>query len=652
MSDYALNDIQCQAVSTTKGALLIVAGAGSGKTRVLIWRIGYLLSSDILPANILAITFTNKAAREMQERLINVFGSAAKEVWVSTFHAMCARILRQHITYLGYKASFTILNAADQVAVIRECFRELNLRDTDIHPRKVQSAISNAKNGLITPIEYAEQASTDTLQMIANVYTLYQEQLQVSHSLDFDDLLMLTVELFIKEPALLAFYQNKFKYIHVDEYQDTNHAQYKLCRMLSAQHENICVVGDSDQSIYGWRGADITNILSFEQDYPKATIITLEQNYRSTQNILHGANEVIKVNPNRKPKNLWTDRIKGEKIKIYEAYDEWAEGNFIKAVIQHNCQTDQMKYRDHVVLYRTNSQSRFVEQVLLQAGFDYQMVGGIKFYERREIKDIIAYLRLIANLDDDRSFARIVNVPKRGIGVITLKKLKNIAKTKGISLMGVLAQLDDIPLPSPKKESLAAFYEMIQTLHQASQELTVTELTKEVLEVTEYRQKLMEEDMWEDRLENIEEFFVVISDFEADREDKSLLSFLTDLSLVADTDEETKQTDVADRVRLMTIHSAKGLEFPVVFVIGMEEGILPHYYTLENEEKVEEERRLAYVAITRAQSQLYLTYACTRMHSSGNQIKMKPSRFLKDIPSEVKEEARYPRSEREIKEYA
>lgn len=649
MSDYNLNDVQCQAVSTTKGALLIVAGAGSGKTRVLIWRIGYLITMELaLPSEILAITFTNKAAQEMKDRLINVFGTVGKEVWVSTFHALCARMLRQQITHLGYKTNFTILEPADQIAIIRECYRELNIRDTDIHPRQVQAAISHAKNKLLRPSAYMEQVNTDILHQIANVYQMYQQRLQIMNTLDFDDLLVLTVQLLTQQPELLAFYQERFQYIHVDEYQDTNYAQYKLCRLLSAQHENICVVGDSDQSIYGWRGADITNILSFEQDYTKATTITLEQNYRSTQNILQAANEVIKVNPNRKPKQLWTAGGKGEKIKIYQADDEWAESKFIQAVIQNHCQNDQMKYQDHAVLYRSKAQARFIEEELLQAKIPYQMVSGIAFYERKEVKDMVAYLRLIWNQDDDASFTRMINVPKRGIGMSTLKKLKQIANTEGISLMGVLAQREDIPLSSTKKETLSHFYDMIRTLQQASKELTVTELTKKILEVTEYREKIKQEDMWEERIETIEDFFVVMSDFEKYSEDSSLPSFLTDVALVTDIDKKTNQTEPIDRVRVMTIHSAKGLEFPIVFVMGMEEGILPHHYTLEKEEEIEEERRLAYVAITRAKRELYLTYAEKRKLPSGEKKETKPSRFLGDIPKEVKEVAQYPRPNKEI----
>lgn len=645
-----LNPEQRRAVETTEGPLLIVAGAGSGKTRVLTYRIAYLLAmKKALPWNILAITFTNKAAREMQERVFKLVGADGKDIWVATFHSMCVRILRKHISQLGFTTGFTIFDASDQVAVIRDCMKELNIDEHHFHPRAVRATISAAKNELLTPSQFAQKANMDFSKVVANVYTMYQQRLKINNALDFDDLIMFTVQLFIDAPEVLASYQRKCKYIHVDEYQDTNRAQYMLCRMLSDQHENICVVGDSDQSIYRWRGADITNILHFEEDYPRATIIMLEQNYRSTANILNAANEVIKQNAERRPKKLWTDLGDGEKIKIYQAKTEYDEGDFVISKIKHHYTTNRMRYGDHAILYRTNSQSRVIEEILHKASIPYQIIGGMRFYDRKEIKDLLAYLRLISNLDDDMSFARIVNAPRRGIGATTLAKLSEVAVTRETSMMNVLSNLEDVNISARTKEALSTFYTMIHTLHHMSNQLSVTKLTEEVIKQSEYKLKLQQENTLEAklRLENIEEFLSVTYNFEQQQQDKSLLSFLTDLALVADIDtmnddKNNKQLDSTDTVMLMTMHSAKGLEFPVVFIIGMEEGVLPHINALHSDEELEEERRLAYVAITRAKQQLYMTYAHTRTWF-GKTKELTPSRFLKDIPAAVRENIYSPR---------
>lgn len=635
-----LNPQQRQAVEATDGPLLIMAGAGSGKTRVLTHRIAYLIATRKAPPwGILAITFTNKAAREMQDRVAKLVGNEGRDIWVSTFHSMCVRILRRDIERIGFTSNFSILDSTDQLSVIRNCMKDLNLDTKKFEPKAIQSVISTAKNELVTPAQYEQKAGDYFEGLVAKVYTMYQKRLKANNSLDFDDLIMATIQLFKEVPEVLDFYQKKFQYIHVDEYQDTNRAQYMLCRMLADSHHRICVVGDSDQSIYRWRGADISNILNFEEDYPEARTILLEQNYRSTATILNAANEVIGQNTGRKPKKLWTDKGEGAKIKVYRADSEHDEGYFVTSEISKNVNQGK-SYQDHAILYRTNAQSRVIEEILIKSDIPYQIVGGIKFYDRKEIKDMLAYLRLLSNPDDDISLTRIINVPKRSIGDTTVAKLAAAATERGVSIFRVLEFVDDLGFAGRTRNALVEFYDMISALHQMVEYLSVTELTEKILEMSQYRVDLQRENTLESRsrLENIDEFLSVTMEFEKNNEDKSLVAFLTDLALIADIDSmNDSEEDRSDAVVLMTMHSAKGLEFPVVFIIGMEEGVFPHSRAFQDNEELEEERRLAYVGITRAEQQLFLS--CAQMRTLfGRTTANPPSRFLDEIPEELKED--------------
>lgn len=637
-----LNPQQRQAVETVDGPLLIMAGAGSGKTRVLTHRIAYLIATrKAAPWSILAITFTNKAAREMQERVSALVGPQGQDIWVSTFHSMCVRILRKDISRIGFTSNFTILDSGDQLSVIKNCMKELNIDSKKFEPKAVQAVIGNAKNELITPEKFEQRIGDYFDGIVAKVYALYQKKLKSNNSLDFDDLIIKTIELFQQMPEVLDFYQNKFQYIHVDEYQDTNRAQYMLCRLLASKHQRICVVGDSDQSIYRWRGADISNILDFEKDYPNATTILLEQNYRSTSTILNAANKVIANNLGRKRKNLWTDKSGGNKIRLYQADSEHEEGYYITSEIRKQVEQGR-KYSDHAILYRTNAQSRVIEEILIKSDIPYQIVGGIKFYDRKEIKDILAYLRLISNPDDDISFARVVNVPKRGIGDATVDKLAAAAGQFGVSMFAMLENVDSMEIGAKARHTLSDFREMIENLYRMVDYLSVTELTEKMLEMTHYRDELKRENTLESqaRLENIDEFLSVTMEFEKRNEDKSLVSFLTDLALIADIDSMNNDPEAGKQgVVLMTMHSAKGLEFPVVFIIGLEEGVFPHSRALMDNEELEEERRLAYVGITRAEEELYLT--CARMRTLfGRTSANAPSRFINEIPQELVEAVR------------
>jgi DNA helicase-2/ATP-dependent DNA helicase PcrA len=634
-----LNPQQREAVLKTQGPVLIVAGAGSGKTRVLTHRIAYLLTEKkITPWNILAITFTNKAAREMRDRVAAITGPAASDIWISTFHSMCVRILRRDIDRIGFSRNFSILDSGDTLSVVKSCMKELNLDPKKFEPKAIQATISNAKNELISP-ELFEQRIGDYFQGIAaKVYTLYQKKLKANHSLDFDDLIMMTIELFKQVPDVLDFYQRKFQYVHVDEYQDTNRAQYMLVQMLADKHRNLCVVGDSDQSIYKFRGADISNILDFEKDFKDAAVIKLEQNYRSTKMILQAANEVIARNAGRKSKNLWTDNDNGRKIGVYESESEHDEAYFIVSEIQ-KAREQGKTYQDFAILYRTNAQSRVIEEVFLKSNVPYSIVGGMRFYDRKEIKDLLAYLRLLANPDDDVSLLRIINVPKRGIGQTTMDKVAAYAASKGFSIYQSLKEVDFIGLSGRFANALAEFYELITNLSKMVDYLSVSELIEEMLQRTQYREEYQRENSLESRarLENINEFLSVAMDFEQKNEDKSLVSFLTDLALIADIDTLTEdEENPDDKVVLMTLHSAKGLEFPSVFLVGMEEGIFPHSRSLSDEEEMEEERRLAYVGITRAEKELYLSYARTRT-LFGKTNSHAPSRFLDEIPEDALE---------------
>lgn len=636
-----LNPMQKEAVKTVNGPLLIMAGAGSGKTRVLTHRIAYLLGEKgVAPWNILAITFTNKAAREMQERIYHLVGKDAEDIWVSTFHSMCVRILRRDIDRIGFNRSFSILDTTDQLTVLKNILKEKNLDSKKFDPRSILATISSAKNELQTAADYSRDAFTPYEKIVGEIYVSYQDRLRKNHSLDFDDLIMMTITLFERVPEVLQYYQRKFQYIHVDEYQDTNHAQYKIVKMLAEQFKNICVVGDSDQSIYRWRGADISNILSFEKDYDNAQVILLEQNYRSTQTILDAANAVITNNSNRKAKKLWTENGEGKPIHYFRAASEQDEGYFVAGKLGDWKKQGLYQFSDVAILYRTNAQSRAMEEVLVKSNIPYKMVGGVKFYDRKEIKDVLAYLRFIANPDDEISFSRIINVPKRGVGAASVDKVINYSIANDLSLSETLEQIDFVGLSGKITKAIGDFHTMTKNWQQMQEYLSVTELVEEVLDKTGYIQMLKDENTIESasRIENIEEFLTVTNAFEESSEDKSLVSFLTDLALVSDIDQADKEESVADEVILMTLHSAKGLEFPVVFLIGMEEGIFPHSRSLMDEEEMEEERRLAYVGITRAEKELFITNAQTRTLYGRTSVNQE-SRFINEIPDELLDRA-------------
>lgn len=636
-----LNPQQQKAVQTTNGALLLMAGAGSGKTRVLTHRIAYLLGEKgVAPWNVLAITFTNKAAREMRERIDKLVGPEAEDIWISTFHSMCVRILRRDIDRIGINRNFTILDAGDQLTVVKKIMKERNIDPKKFEPRSILAGISNAKNELLSADKYAKKITTaDPYEKLtSDVYTEYQKRLLKNNSLDFDDLIMTTIQLFERIPEVLEFYQRKFQYIHVDEYQDTNKAQYLLVKHLASRFKNLCVVGDSDQSIYRWRGADISNILSFEKDYENAQVILLEQNYRSSQNILNAANAVIEKNSNRKPKKLWTDNQIGSKISYYRAATEKDEAYFVAKKIRDDIQMGNRKYTDFAVLYRTNAQSRMIEEIFLKSNIPYKIVGGTKFYDRKEIKDILAYLRLIGNPDDEISFARIINMPKRGVGATSIDKIINYGVQNGISLTAVLDEIEHVGVSAKITKAVKEFAGLLHNWVNMQEYLSVTELVEEVIEKTGYRDMLKNERSLEaeGRLENLDEFLSVTQTFESQSEDKSLVAFLTDLALVADIDRVDEDPTAGEEVILMTMHSAKGLEFPVVFIVGLEEGIFPHTRSLMEEDEMQEERRLAYVGITRAEEELYLSNAQMRT-LFGRTSMNAASRFITEIPSELVE---------------
>ncbi|MCM3727117.1 DNA helicase PcrA [Neobacillus cucumis] len=632
-----LNPEQQSAVKATDGPLLLMAGAGSGKTRVLTHRIAYLIvEKRVNPYNILAITFTNKAAREMKERIAKMMGGAAEEIWISTFHSMCVRILRRDIDRMGFNRNFTILDTTDQQSVIKGILKNKNLDPKKNDPRAILGSISSAKNELIGPEEYEKTAGGYFEQTVSEVYKDYQKQLRKNQALDFDDLIMMTIQLFQRVPEVLEYYQRKFQYIHVDEYQDTNRAQYMLVKMLASRFRNLCVVGDSDQSIYRWRGADIANILSFEKDYPNATVILLEQNYRSTKRILLAANKVIENNLNRKKKNLWTENPEGNKLVYYRADSEQGEAQFVAGKIKEITRDKNYQLSDIAILYRTNAQSRVMEEVLLKSNIDYSIVGGIKFYDRKEIKDMLAYLRLISNPDDDISLRRVINVPKRGIGSSSVDKIADFAAMHDISLYQALESVELLGLSPKITKAAAQFRDLIRNYTNMQEFLSVTELVEEVLDKSGYREMLKAEKSIEaqSRLENLEELLSVTKNFEDSSDDKTLVAFLTDLALVADIDSLDEDGEKVDSITLMTLHSAKGLEFPVVFLIGMEEGVFPHSRSLMEEAEMEEERRLAYVGITRAEQTLFLTNA--QMRTLYGRTSMNPaSRFISEIPEDL-----------------
>ena len=635
-----LNEQQQKAVKATDGPLLIMAGAGSGKTRVLTHRIAFLMvEKQVAPWNILAITFTNKAAREMKERIRAILGGTSDDIWISTFHSMCVRILRRDIDRMGFSRNFSILDTTDQQSVIKQILKDRNMDPKKHDYRAILGSISSAKNELITPEEFAKTAVEYHTKVVSDVYTEFQKRLRKNQALDFDDLIMMTIQLFQLVPEVLEYYQRKFQYIHVDEYQDTNRAQYMLVKLLASRFRNLCVVGDSDQSIYRWRGADIANILSFEKDYPNATSIFLEQNYRSTKRILAAANKVIDNNQNRKPKNLWTENMEGNKIFYYRADSEQGEAQFVAGKINELTKNGRI-LSDIAILYRTNAQSRVMEEVLLKSNLNYTIVGGTKFYDRKEIKDLLAYLRLIANPDDDISLRRVINVPKRGIGATSMDKVADYARQYDLSIYQALESVEIIGISAKATKAAREFANLIQNYTNQQEYLSVTELVEEVIDKTGYREMLHAEKTIEaqSRLENIDEFLSVTKAFEKNNDDKSLVGFLTDLALVADIDQlDEKNEESQDAVTLMTLHSAKGLEFPVVFLLGLEEGVFPHSRSLMDEEEMEEERRLAYVGITRAEQELFLTNA--QMRTLYGRTSMNPvSRFIREIPEDLLED--------------
>lgn len=632
---YGLNPQQAEAVINTEGPMLIMAGAGSGKTKVLTCRVANLLQKGVRPYRILAITFTNKAAAEMRERVNNMSGQAAKDVWLFTFHAFCARFLRMEIDKLpGYGGNFAIYDTADSQNLIKQILKEMNLDDKRFQPSGILSRISNAKNALQDAAAFARQAGDFYEQKVADIYSRYEQKLQLNNALDFDDLLMLSIKLLQENKEVREKYQDRFDYLLVDEYQDTNHAQYLLTKFLAAKHRNICVVGDADQSIYGWRGADIQNILDFEKDYPDAKVIKLEQNYRSTQIILDAANAVIENNTGRKPKNLWTENKSGADIIYFQAVDERDEARFVIEQLQNLQRTENKKLGDMAILYRTNTQSRIFEEMLIKSGISYNMVGGLKFYERKEIKDIIAYLRVIFNPADSLSLLRIINVPKRGIGDASLAKIQAYAAANNVSLFEAVSNAAAIDgLSSRFVSKLDDLAGIIFELMNLANEAPVEDLIDRVLRDTGYLEELENErtPQAQSRIDNLHELISVAQEFAASEEENNLENFLAHVALVSDIDD----TELGeDAITLMTLHSSKGLEFPVVFLVGMEEGLFPHARTLMDETEIEEERRLCYVGITRAKEKLFLS--STKMRTIyGNTVTYPPSRFLQEIPARL-----------------
>lgn len=628
----SLNDMQKQAVLCTEGPLLLLAGAGSGKTKVITHRIAHIVEKGTSMENILALTFTNKAAKEMKERVFSLLNSG--DIWISTFHSTCVRILRREIHKINYANSFTIYDSDDSERLIKECLKQINLNDKMYPPKTIMNHIGNLKDNLKTPTEYKKESQGDFRNsQIAEVYSLYQEKLKNSNALDFDDIIFKTVEIFRNNLDVLEKYQNKFLYIMVDEYQDTNTAQYTLIKLLASKHKNICVVGDDDQSIYGWRGANIRNILDFESDFKNAKLIKLEQNYRSTQNILDVANSIIKNNPGRKDKVLWTENEKGNNVIYHKATSDFEEANFVTDKIK-ECINNNGKYSDIAILYRQNALSRVIEDQLVKKNIPYRIFGGVRFYERKEIKDILAYLKVIYNSSDDISTKRIVNIPKRGIGLATINKITDYANNNNFSFFQALYNLETLNMGS-RGEKLIDFKDLINTLKDYATTNSISDLIKEILNKTDYIKGLEKEDIdqAQGRIENIQELINKALEFEKMSEDKSLTAFLEDISLVADID---NYEEGEDTIVLMTLHSSKGLEFPVVFLIGFEEGIFPGYRSIMSENKgdMEEERRLCYVGVTRAKQTLYITSARSRMQN-GKIVSNSPSRFMKEIPKNL-----------------
>ena len=630
-----LNKEQQQAVQHTEGPLLILAGAGSGKTKVLTVRIAHLLAQGVNPYEILAITFTNKAAKEMKSRVEGLVGDVANRIWLSTFHSFCAKFLRFELdNFLGYNSNFTIYDTSDSQAVIKAALKALNLDDKYYPVGAMIGAISDAKNKLLFASDFRKQARDFYQQKVADLYEYYERELRKNNALDFDDLLLVAVKLLQSNEAVLDKYSKRFRYVMIDEYQDTNHAQYLLAKLLASHWKNIAVVGDADQSIYAWRGADIQNILDFEKDYPNCTSIKLEQNYRSTKIILDAANAVIENNEGRPKKNLWTDKTEGAKIQHFTAQSEHEEAAFIGDTIAKKHDIHGVPYGDMAILYRTNAQSRVLEEALIKRALPYTMVGGTKFYDRKEIKDVLAYLRVLYNPFDDLSLLRIINVPKRSIGATTVAKLQDYARANGTSLFMTLTQLHLVDTIKGKtKEKLEEFGILIFTLVAEMEDKTVLDILESILDRTGYLAQLEESTDPQDqaRAENIGELLSVAKDFQDTNPNGTVEDFLEQVALVNDVDSFEQEES---KVTLMTLHAAKGLEFPIVFLGGLEEGLFPHSRTLMNPEEIEEERRLAYVGITRAEKELYISNATTRT-VFGRTSSYLPSRFIDEIPEEL-----------------
>jgi len=640
LNDPILNDLnppQQEAVLHGDGSLLILAGAGSGKTRVITRRIAYLIARrGVEPWRILAVTFTNKAAGEMRKRAEELLGARGLSVALGTFHATCVRILRKWHQELGLRSSFVIYDESDQLGVIKECLRSLEIGERTLTPRAAAARISRAKNELLTPGDYAAVATDFAEERTAKIYTLYQERLRASHAVDFDDLLMLTVHLLRDVPQARDYYQRLWRYVMVDEYQDTNHAQYQIVNFLAQAHGNLCVVGDDDQSIYRWRGADLHNILDFERDHPGCRVIKLEQNYRSTQTILDAAGGVVQHNRGRKGKSLWTEQRGGEPVTLFQGRDEQTEAEFVVRTVRELCAREQHGLDDFAVFYRTNAQSRVLEDALRREVLPYVIVGGLRFYERKEIKDLVAYLRLVANPDDTQSFKRIVNVPARGIGQTTVEKLEGLAVAERVSIWEACRRIGERKIVGPR--ALKALQELVTLIEEARTRLEVTsipDLILQLLESTGYVAALKQEGTLEaeSRLENLQELVAAAQEFLERSEDKSLQAFLDSVALIADLDQ---MAEGSGAVTLMTLHSAKGLEFPVVFMTGMEEGVFPHSRAINDQDELEEERRLCYVGMTRARQRLYLTAALSRRLFNTENFNL-PSRFLDEIPSNLVE---------------
>lgn len=629
-----LNDKQYEAVVTTEGPCLVIAGAGSGKTKVLTHKIAYLIGEkQVKPWNILAITFTNKAANEMKERIENLVGDVAADIWMGTFHSICVRILRRFIDRIGFDSSFIIFDTSDQRTLVKTCIKAIGLDDKMFTDRSVLSEISNAKNEMLEPEQYTVRANGDfRKEKIALVYEMYQKRLKENNAIDFDDIINYTIKILMENPDILEYYSDKFKYVLVDEYQDTNKAQFTLVTLLASKNGNITVVGDNDQGIYSFRGADISNILNFERDFPGTKIIKLEQNYRCTGNILKAANAVIKNNEVTYKKELWTENEVGKLPTVYSASNEYDEGTYIAQQIEHLRREEYYKYSDFAILYRMNTQSRAIEEILRRESIPYKIIGGLKFYERKEIKDIISYLRLIQNPSDNLSLKRIINEPKRGIGKTSLDKIEELSNNTGVPMYEIIKNAEQYGLNRVFLNS-REFVNAIEELRTKKDDIKISDLIKETLKKSGYTQALENENTIEaeNRIENLDEFLTVAIEFEDESADNKLSDFLEGITLSSDIDnmEETEET-----VTLMTLHSAKGLEFPVVFLVGMEEGIFPGYKSIGEPKELEEERRLCYVGITRAKEYLFLTCSKQRTifgSTSCNQV----SRFLREIPSDL-----------------